>query len=194
MVHLILDLDETLIHTFEITKQFSKKNASIADFYFNIDGQYFWVVKRPGLDLFLEFAFKYFQIGIWTAADKEYAKQICKHILSLDQLHKIKFIYSRNFCHLDRNQSPPCFTKPLQKIFELFPTFNSRNTIMIDNTLHVMKYNPYNGVHISDFTGQSDDSTLYHIRNMMIKYYQSTSLSQPIWNLVNDLNKYSQTL
>lgn len=194
MVNLILDLDETLIHTLKITRKYVKSLAALSDFYFNIDGQYYWVTKRPGLDVFLNFAFKYFQIGIWTAADKEYAKQICKNILTYDQLHQIKFIYSRNFCHLDIQQNPPCFSKPLQKVFELFPGFNEKNTIMVDNTLHVMRYNPHNGVHISDFTGRKDDTSLYHLRNMIVKYYQQVPTDQPVWGLVHELNKYSRSI
>ena len=102
MVNLVLDLDETLIHTVEVTPKFSKQLSKMVDFYFKIDDQYYWVIKRPGLDLFLDFLFKYFNVGIWTAGDKEYAKNICKNILSYEQLKKIRFIYSRNFCHLEK--------------------------------------------------------------------------------------------
>lgn len=194
MVNIVLDLDETLIHTITITKKHSAKLAKISDFHFVIEKQYFWVNKRPGLDLFLDFIFKYFQVGIWTAADKAYATQICKHILTYDQVKKIKFIYSRNFCHLDRTETPTSFTKPLAKLFELYPDFDQSNTLMIDNTPHVMKYNPYNGVYIPDFTSQHNDDVLYHTRNIIIKYYQGTQFNNPVYGLVHELNKYMAVL
>lgn len=194
MVNIILDLDETLIHTVAITQGYSPQRAKENDFHFNIDGQYYWVKRRPGLNLFLEFVFKYFNVGIWTAGDREYAKQICKNILNRNQLRRIKFIYSRQFCHLDVSSKPAMFTKPLVRIFDLYPTFKSSNTLIIDNTYNVMKFNPQNGVHIPDFTGDRADHYLYHIRNVVIKYYQSVPMNTPIWGLVQRLNKYLSVL
>jgi len=194
MVNFVLDLDETLIHTSEITTNYSAQLAKKSDFYFTIDRQYYWVIKRPGLDLFLDFVFKYFNVGIWTAGDKEYAKQISRRILKLPQLQRIKFIYSRQFCHLDTNSKPPMFTKPLAKVFELFPTFQAQNTIMVDNTFNVMKFNPQNGILIPDFTGNPNDCYLYHLRNLLVKYYQKMPMATPVWGLVNNINKHMAVL
>lgn len=195
MINIVLDLDETLIHTLSITKSFSTNLSKMADFHFEIDGQHFWVNKRPGLDLFLDFIFKYFQVGIWTAADKEYATQICKKVLTYEQVKKIKFIYSRNFCHLDQNENPPMFTKPLAKLYELYPDFNHQNTLMIDNAPHVMKYNPHNGVYIPDFMSENHDEVLYHTRNVIIKHFQTSSgENTSIWPLVHELNQYMSIL
>lgn len=195
MVNIVLDLDETLIHTKQITNQYLEENVKKSDFWFEIDGQYFWVNKRPGLDLFLDFVFKYFQVGVWTAADKTYATKICKNILTYEQVKKVKFIYSRNFCYYDRTETPSTFTKPLAKLFDLYPDFNIENTMMIDNTLHVMKYNPHNGVYIPDFTSQKSDEILYHMRNIIIKYFQEKGVfNVPIWQLVHELNMYMSVL
>lgn len=187
MANIVLDLDETLIHTIQITQKYSAVLAMKTDFNFKIDGQFYWVLKRPGLDLFLDFLFKYFQVGIWTAADKGYAKEICKKILTYDQLKKIRFIYSRNFCHLDRELV--MFTKPLAKIFEIYPDFNPHNTLMLDNTANVMRYNPQNAVYIPDYINQVNDDVLYVLRNATIKYYQKKPLNTPIWELVQLLNR-----
>lgn len=192
MINIVLDLDETLIHTERITPYYSDELDKTSDFSFKIDNQYYWVIKRPGLDLFLDFLFKYFTVGIWTAGDKEYAKQICKNILTYPQLKKIRFIYSRNFCHLE--DSPPAFTKPLAKIFQLYPDFSKHNTIMIDNNLNVMRYNMDLGVNIPDFTNQYNDGMLYHIRNIMIKYYQRNDLKSPGYHLARELNNYINTI
>jgi carboxy-terminal domain RNA polymerase II polypeptide A small phosphatase len=192
MVNIILDLDETLIHTCEITDKYDKGLDKLTDFHFMIDGQYYWVIRRPGLELFLEFIFKYFNVGIWTAADKLYAKEICKKILSKRQLKMIKFIYSRQFCHLDTTFNPPIFTKPLVRIFDLYPGFKGSNTIIIDNTYNVMRYNQQNGIQIPDFVGDINDVSLYKIRNNLIKYYESIPLDTPIWGLVQRQNKILQ--
>lgn len=189
MVNLVLDLDETLIHTAQITTYFSKKLAAVTDFHFQINRQYYWVQKRPGLELFLNFVFRHFQVGIWTAAEKEYAKEICRNILTIEQLHKTKFIYSRNFCHLDTERMPPMFTKPLDKIYQLFPEYNPMNTIMIDNSVNVMRFNPQNGINVPDFTGDHDDYILYKLRNLIIQYYQKIPMNLPVLGLVSRVNQ-----
>jgi CTD small phosphatase-like protein 2 len=194
MINVILDLDETLIHTTEITQQYSPILAKEVDFYFKLDGNYYWVLKRPGLKLFLEFMFKYFNVGIWTAADKSYCTEICKNILDKKQLKKIKFIHSRQFCMLDMNNKPPIFTKPLTRVFELYPSFKPENSFIIDNTYNVMRYNLQNAVLIPDFINNPNDQYLYHIRNILVKYYAQVPMNNPVWVLVHQLNKYLSIL
>lgn len=189
MVNIILDLDETLIHTVKISNVFNKKLAESVDFWFKINDQYFWIVKRPGLALFMDFVFRHFTVGIWTAAEKDYAKEVCRNILSHDQISKCKFIYSRNFCYLDSSVAPINFTKPLEKIYQQHPTFNKINTIMIDNNSHVMRYNQHNGIHVPDYTGDPNDRVLYQLRNMMIQYYHNVPMHLPIWRLVDSINQ-----
>jgi hypothetical protein len=190
MVNIILDLDETLIHTVKITTTFSKLLANSVDFWFKINNQYFWVLKRPGLAIFIEFVYKHFNVGIWTAAEKDYAKEICRNILSLDQINKSKFIYSRNFCYLDSSLGPAGFTKPLEKIYKIHSDlFNHMNTIMIDNNSHVMRFNHHNGIHVPDFNGDPNDRILYQLRNMIIQYYHNVPMHLPVWGLVDNVNK-----
>lgn len=79
---LILDIDNTILHSinkahidllhvpkfehvFEIN-DYDKKFQKITYLSF----------ERPGLQPFLEFCFKHFTVGIWTAANKHYATQV----------------------------------------------------------------------------------------------------------------------
>lgn len=190
MVNIILDLDETLIHTAKISNAFSKRLAESVDFWFKINDQYFWILKRPGLSVFIDFVYRHFTVGIWTAAERDYAREVCRNILTNDQISKTKFIYSRNFCYLDSNIQPINFTKPLEKIYQTHPTsHNQMNTIMIDNNSHVMRYNHHNGIHVPDFTGDPNDRTLYQLRNMMIQYYHNVPMHLPVWGLVDNVNR-----
>jgi TFIIF-interacting CTD phosphatase-like protein len=191
MVNFVLDLDETLIHTMDV---FSEKNSAMekkSDFNFKLDNHYYYVLTRPGYKMFLEFLFKYFKVGIWTAADKEYAKHICKRVLTDSQLKKIEFIYSRGFCHIDHASGS--YTKPLTKIYSKHPSFKPHNTIMVDNTHHVMKYNLQNSIHIPDFNLKSNkDYYLYHIRNIIIQYFKKVKMNDktPVFGMVYDINKF----
>lgn len=192
MLFIVLDLDETLLHTLDVTKGYNKKLDKLSDFNFKLKNgnsyDYYWVKKRPGLDIFLEFVFKYFVIGIWTAGVEDYAKEICKRILTLNQLKKIKFIYSRNFCKIDTNNNKLVFTKPLSKIFEKYPSMEVSNTIVIDNSEHTFKHNIRNGVKIKDFLGSNKDNSLFMLRNLIIRYYQKAPRNNPIWALIYHLN------
>jgi hypothetical protein len=56
--------------------------------------------------------------------------------------NKLIFIYTRRDCHQDSSG----FYKPLQKIWKTFKKFRPNNTIMMDNTLGVMRYNIQNAL------------------------------------------------
>lgn len=71
---LILDLDETLIHS--TTEKTSNFNFSI-----NLDEEEYFVHIRPNLDIFLDFCFKHFEVFIWTSSVKEYAFLILEKII-----------------------------------------------------------------------------------------------------------------
>lgn len=182
----ILDLDETLIHTFAMTDKNHDKNKKMSDFHFVLSGNYYWVKCRPGLTVFLEYLFKYFDVGVWTAADKQYAKAICKKIFTMEQLKKLRFIYSRELCESEKNGP---FTKPLVKVYRLNPSFNSNNTIMIDNSKVTFKHNEYNAIHIPDYVGRVSDKCLFMIRNLMIRYFRNVDIDGPIFPLIVHLNK-----
>jgi len=163
--------------------------ARNTDIQFQLNGNWYYLLKRPGLDLFLDFAIKNFRVGIWTAADKNYAIEVCKKILTYEQVTRVEFIYSRNYCFLDRSTGVPMFTKPLKKIYANHPEFNEENTLMIDNTAHVMKFNSHNAVHVPDFTTDRNDQILFHLRNIIIQYYQRFPPSNSVKHLVQVLKQ-----
>lgn len=184
--NLVIDLDETLIHTVGASPQFNPELAKSSDFNFQIKGNWYYVLKRPGVDLFLDFAIRHFRVGIWTAAQKDYAIQVCKNIFTYPQVCQVSFIYSRNFCHIDKTIST--ITKPLQKIYKVHPEFHHENTLMIDNTAHVMMFNKENAIHVPDFTTDQSDTILYHLRNIIIKYYQHFPQTSSVKHLAQIIN------
>jgi hypothetical protein len=169
MVNLVLDLDETLIHT--IQSDVPRKDLErYADFSFQIgaNSPNFYVFKRPGLREFLETVFEKFKrVGIWTAADSLYAKAVLKRILTYEQMSKLDFVFSRGFCDSDVIG----FVKPLQKIFDLagtvnkdgkkFSTWNPEETIQLDNCAQVMKLNLRNGIVAPDYKPPHLDHDIY---------------------------------
>jgi len=150
MVNIVLDLDETLIHTIVCDRKRANLEKA-ADFNFQL-GQdketTYYVFKRPGINEFLTTVFKDFKrIGIWTAADSMYAKIVIKNILNYQQIMRLDFVFSRNFCDHDRQG----FYKPLSKIYAHYPKWHPEETIMLDNSVPVMRQNPQNGLIAIDF-------------------------------------------
>ncbi len=162
---IILDLDETLIH--------SETNAKVManpDFTFVIAGEKYYVRKRPGLDKFLAYVFSHFKtVGVWTAATKDYANKIVNNIFTPEQKAQLKYFMSRK--HIIDGQ------KPLQRIFdqagdakginnkqgETCTTCTKYNTIMIDDNPDVLSNNPGNAIQVPQWLGKGKDDYLFKL-------------------------------
>jgi len=149
-MHLFLDIDETLIHT-------STKKIESASFVFTLSEIKYYVLVRPGLTKFMQYVFKNFEsVNIWTAATKEYAHIIMKHILTEKQYTKLKFFNTRT--HIIAG------AKPLSVIFRnkeaIALGIKPENTIMIDDKPSVLKHNEGNGIVIPAWRGDDTDKYL----------------------------------
>lgn len=98
--HLVLDLDETLIHSLSTEKA---QNLLIEDPIYaenlvaiEVTGNYYVAVKRPFLDEFLRFCFlNYATVSVWTAGTKEYAHAVVNAIFTDVKPH---LLYHRGMC------------------------------------------------------------------------------------------------
>lgn len=154
-MHLILDLDETLIHV-------SMTPIKNYDFTFTLQGTKYFGRKRPNLDLFLKFAFRKFDsVSVWTAATAEYAKRVLQHIMTSEQREALAFFKTRRDLE---SSSPGPYFKPLRKIFGTTKAkdmgMNTENTVMIDDRDDVLRDNPGNGIRIPAWKGQGEDKYL----------------------------------
>ena len=93
---LILDVDETLIHT--------ELNEYECDFTMKFDDgddYTYSVIKRPHLDRFLKYAFENFRVGIFTMAKFVYVEKIMQN-LGVD-MKKFEFVFDREYCNTKFN-------------------------------------------------------------------------------------------
>lgn len=183
--HLVLDLDETLIHTFEsevelesFVSEFSSKDRLKAFKISGIDST-FWTYIRPGVEDFLEGVFAEFEsVGVWSAGTYEYVHAIVKMIFP--EHFKPAFIMTRNDCNemrLNFNE-PICRYKPLENIFKIRSggLLNQRNTIIVDDRKDICAINCHNNVQIPAFylhrdnveKAESDSSLL-----ILLKWFKS---------------------
>ena len=114
---LLLDLDETLIHS----EEFPRTQPSEKEFDFKVgfeDDTTYWYMtkKRPFLKEFLEFDFANFDVGVWTASTEDYATIVLENI-GIDKT-KLKCFYTRENCgmRLDYESNSYYGVKNLQKL------------------------------------------------------------------------------
>lgn len=147
-MHLVLDLDETLV------------SVSLSEhpdaFKFTLEKATYYGRKRPHLDLFLTYVFNRFEtVNIWTAATADYARHVIKNIMTPDQIRRLKFIRTRE------DLGSKIHLKPLKVIFNspeaIKLGITPSNTIMIDDRTDVLRDNPGNGIVIPPWKGDKQD-------------------------------------
>lgn len=158
--HLILDLDETMVHTFRPEDNFEsiklEKGTSFEANVFKIkfeDGTIMHGVMRPGLKLFMSAMFKAFDsVSVWSAGTAPYVHKVLSAVFG-DNKKYFKFIMTRSDCNnlkIDYDDSI-CTYKPLSVVYAKYPEMNSKNTIIIDDRHDVCEYNCMNNIVIPAF-------------------------------------------
>lgn len=148
---LFLDLDETLVHT-DITQEYENYDIEI-----NIpveDGEYTVnVFIRPFTFEFLKFAKERFNIVLYTAGMKEYVDPIIKCIDPLEEFFQLRLY--RDSCIELKN----FFIKDLG----ILATFELKDMIILDNCIFSFALNLKNGILISSFYNDKQDSELLNV-------------------------------
>ncbi|XP_027338168.1 probable C-terminal domain small phosphatase [Abrus precatorius] len=146
-----LDLDETLIH--------SKASPPPEHFDFVvrpvIDGEVmdFYVLKRPGVDEFLESLAKKFEVVVFTAALKEYASMV------LDRLDRNRFISHRLYRDSCRNVDGK-FVKDLSEMGR-----DLKRVVIVDDNPNSYANQPDNAIPIRPFVDDLCDRELWKLRH-----------------------------
>ncbi len=165
---LILDLDNTLIYA-------DLKPMSNYDFKFTCKGDQIWVKKRPQLNYFLNNVATNFDLAIWSASCKEYVNEIIKHIF---KDIKLVFVYTEKqtitkFTFDDfENTMRQYTTKDLKKIWsskKKFKMYNKSNTLILDDIPENFRNNRGNGINITGYYGNVNDTELNRIYKMLEK-------------------------
>jgi carboxy-terminal domain RNA polymerase II polypeptide A small phosphatase len=118
---LILDLDETLVHSSD------RALETVPDFLLD---EYF-VYIRPGLKEFLCECNELYNIAIWTCSTEDYATEIIGHIFPKDI--DPCFVFSRKRCNYRLNYEWGGYEviKPLKKVKK--KGFKLDRTLIVDN-------------------------------------------------------------
>ncbi len=144
---LVLDLDETLIHATE------ESLGREADF---MVGTYH-VYARPYLKEFLQYAFREFDVGVWTSAGAQYAKDIVSEVFK-DSVPL--FLFSSHRCTLRRDFNTDEYV-PIKRLSKLKSMgYRLEQIIAVDDTAAKYNENYGNLVHIQEYKGEANDAEL----------------------------------
>lgn len=158
--NVVLDLDNTLICAeastdFPFDDEKVKKKAMQFDIH-DMDG-YYIVFERPKVQQFLDYLFENYNVSIWTAASKDYALFIIKHIILKNPKRKLDYIFFSYHCDISNKIFDS--SKNLDLLFKVFElqNYNKTNTVIIDDLKEVWETQPQNCVRIKyfDFFGKS---------------------------------------
>lgn len=152
--NVFLDLDNTLLSAVPITEiKWDEPTLDLAtEFPFHNMEDYYLVFERPGLQDFLDFLFKTFNVSVWSAATKDYVLFIVDKILQQRPGRKVNYIffsYHCDKCKKDRKGS----VKLLDFLWDRYKLqgITPENTFIIDDNDRVAAFNPNNVVHIKEF-------------------------------------------
>jgi hypothetical protein len=170
-LNLVLDIDDTLVQTFDDIQQLYKcpimKNSKYYPvrkrvYILKFDNQeeeeteedVVWGVKRPHIDDFLAFASEYFRnVVVWSAGTYDYVHAIVKNLFK--NIPCPTRVFTRNDCHQSEEFG---YEKPLMKIYSAIPEMNPRNTFIIDDRQEVFsRKDPHNGIIIPPFSPDISD-------------------------------------
>jgi hypothetical protein len=204
-LNVLLDLDNTIINSLEpqeikiVNPEFRKFSQTLSPspfeshFHYEDMDPFFRVYGRPHLDEFLDFLFAHFNVGVFTAAESEYALFIVKHFIETKPGRKVNVIFYRYHVDSGEKRYGDGKIKDLRLLWEHYkiPFFYPYNTILIDDLIDVKETNPYNVFRLKSFDvlkGNNPneeaiyDRELYHVMDTLKQLMQQ----QPSYLLTRD--------
>ena len=168
---LILDLDETLVHSSFTPFQ---KNDIILDVDFEGIINKIYVLVRPYAEEFLKNVSQLFEIVIFTASISKYASPLLD---ILDKGKNIKFRLYREHCTYFNG----IFIKNLKRLNR-----NLKDIIIVDNSPFAYAFDPENGLPIKSWYDDPDDIELKKIEPLIIFLSKVKDVRKYIDKFVDD--------
>ena len=148
---LILDLDETLVWAAD----------DPAPSVFDFKAFKYFVTKRPHLNTFLDRAFEWFEVAVWTSSDDLYASRIVNQVFA--DVAQLQFVWTRVKCtqRYDEETRELYFLKDLKKVKR--KGFDLCRVLILDDSPEKAHRHYGNYIGVRSFEGQSNDQELLDI-------------------------------
>lgn len=151
---LVLDLDETLIHSCYVQEESRPERSP--DHYLDLGDILTW--ERPGLRAFMDWCLDSFAgVGIWTVGTRSYAAELVPLICDAERL---AFMYGRNRCTRKRNLDTwtEYWIKDIRKLRKL--GFPRTKILCVDDSPSNFERSFGNYIYMPPFTGDPGDDLL----------------------------------
>ena len=168
---LLIDLDETLVHTelrdkdnYKAIELFARKSKCKSKTFSYYDENYIYYIEvffRPYLQEFLNAVYKYFDLAIFTASMKGYADTIIDYIDPNNQFFQFR---------LYRDACIPIQQRIYIKDLRIIKDYDPMNVILMDNSLYSFMNQPSNGMLVNSFYTNHRDTQLISAKNFLINY------------------------
>jgi len=159
---LVLDLDETLIHTTGFGFP-GDPPENTADFF--VDDGFFAVHKRPGVGAFLAWCLENFRgVGVWTAGTRGYALEILPHLCDPNDF---MFVWGRERCgsRRDMEAQETHWVKDIAKLHNL--GFSKSQILCVDDIPQNFARSYGNYIQVRPFQGDRSDNELEYLRRYL---------------------------
>ena len=177
---LILDMDETLLHT-ECFRDIDYLEEGSYDFKFPLGGggwsndeHWYFTIKRPFLDEFMNYACDNFKVAIWTAGGTDYASEAISRS-GIDK-NKLEFFWTRERCTMkyDFETGFRYGVKNLEKVHKSLG-WDLNNVLIVDDVQKTAINNYGNLIHIKEFCNDRSDIELKKLMNYLDKIKDSNN-------------------
>lgn len=168
---LIIDLDETLIHSefrnkdnYKALDAFTRNSKCQYRTFSYSDENYIYYIDvffRPHLYHFLNTVSKYFDLAIFTAAMKGYADTIIDYIDPDNKYFQFR---------LYRDACIPIQQRLYIKDLRIIKDYDPLNVILMDNSLYSFMNQPSNGMLVNSFYTNPKDTQLISAKNFLINH------------------------
>lgn len=188
--NIILDLDETLLHSIssEEMKELSDEQIEIVSSLkqHNMD-DYYTVVERPGLQNFLDYLFENYNVSIWTAASKDYALFVVEQLILQKKDRKLDWIMFSYHCDISKKEKRG--SKDLEMLWDVYKMkgYSKSNTIIIDDHPNVYDLQKNNCIYISPF---DIDEKTFAKDKVLSKIQKTMKESKTLTDCVRQCNSY----
>jgi len=145
---LILDMDETLVHS--CSEWIGRKADLIAADHM--------IFVRPYAKAFIRLALQCYKVAIWTASYGQYTRDILAHLF--DDISDIEFIWDRNDCRRARYDSGnEYFAKELSKLEQI--GWADDSYLIVDDMPEHIVGSQENVIAIKPYFGSIHDAELF---------------------------------
>lgn len=150
---MILDLDETLIHSVESPFEYAP-DTRVGPYH---------VYYRPGLHSFLERISRSYELAVWSSAGEDYVAEIAARIWPKG----FSFVWARTRCITRFNPElyEPIYLKDLRKVRRC--GYHLERVLIVDDSPEKVSRHYGNSIYIKPFEGDRSDRTLEVLGNYL---------------------------